>query len=208
MVGLGQLFQVLVLLHRLAQDSGLGVAQSAARNTGQLLLKALSPGLVLILHGDENGGGQRVQISAPHQAAHNGVDGHIRLDALQVPASVHIRQHGGGLVVEGLAGHHLFPAVHPQLDAGVHVQGHHRRYGVGLLHQHASAQQQHRQARRHGLHPFLHTLIFLFHRDYRSFPLCTAGEHASHVVRRGLVQRGGKPAFHQIVGHRASSPSM
>ena len=208
MVGLGQLFQVLVLLHRLAQDSGLGVAQSAARNTGQLLLQPLGPGLVLILHGDEDGGGQTVQISAPHQAAHDGVHRHVRLDALQVPASVHIRQHGGGLVVEGLAGHHLFPAVHPQLDAGVHVQGHHRRYGVGLLHQHASAQQQHRQARCHGLHPFLHTLIFLFHRDYRSFPLCTAGEHASHVVRRGLVQRGGKPAFHQIVGHRASSPSM
>ncbi len=210
-VGLGLLFQLLVLLHRLAQHGGPGITgrQSAVHGAGQLLLKTLSPGLVLILHGDEDGGGQTVQIPAPHQAAHDGVHRHVRLDALQVPASVHILQHGLGLLVQGLAGYHLFPAVHPQLDAGIHVQGHHRGHGVGLLHQQtAAAQQQHRQAGRHRLHPFLHSVILLFHRDYRSFPLCTAGEHAVHVVRRGLVQRGGKPAFHLIVGHRASSPSM
>ena len=55
----------------------------------------------------------------------------------------------------------------------------------------AAAQQQHRQAGRHRLHPFLHSVILLFHRDYRSFPLCTAGEHAVHVVRCCLVQCGG-----------------
>ena len=65
---------------------GRGIFQGSAHLGGQVALQAGGPLGVIVLHGDQNGGGQPVQIAVLQQGAHNGVDRHLQLGALQVHA--------------------------------------------------------------------------------------------------------------------------
>ena len=102
-LGLG--LQPGVLGHHLAEDGGArrGVHQGGVDLLRQRGLQAAGPLGVGILHGDEDGGGDAVQIAVLQQRAHDGVHRHIQLGALQV----HIRQDHLGVLVHRVSGQDL-----------------------------------------------------------------------------------------------------
>ena len=103
------ILQLLVRGQGLAEDRGLGllVQKGSAHLIRQLLLQPGGPLDVCVLHGNQNGGGDAVQVAMLQKASHNGVHRHIQVGALQG----HIRQHFLGFGVESLNLQHLFAAV-------------------------------------------------------------------------------------------------
>ena len=140
--------QVIILYNSLAQHcAGEGLRlQQLADLGGQALLQGRAPGGILVVHADENGIGQLIEVSAFQHGADHCVHSYIHIAA----GKIHVSHDDLAVLVQRINLQHPFLFVHANLHAGVDIQGDGGIHGVidPIAVQAKAAAQNQAQARR------------------------------------------------------------
>ena len=170
-----QSLQLAVGRDGLAEDRTLEAAglKQGVDLTGQTGLQSLAALRVGIVHADQNGICQFVDIAVAEHGADEGVDGHVKVAALEI----HIADDDFGILVEGDNVQHLFVFVYFDFNAGVDVQRDGGGHGVAGLPGSGTGAQRDDQGQYGGdgaeATGKILLVLRLCHRNYRSF-LCFA----------------------------------
>ncbi len=208
-VFIGLLLQGAVGVHCLGEHRALhlGVGQGLIHLVGEGGLQLLSPGGVVVGHGDQHRIGQLVHIAVPQQSAHQGVHRHIQVGVFQI----HVLQNDLAVLVDGVGFQHPGLGVYLEFHTGVDIQrndGGHRQVLHLVADSKSAGDKKQRQAGGDGPAKGRGASACVFlHIDHSSFPLLAAGENALQVVGSGVFQRSAQPGFQFLVFHGTISPS-
>ena len=143
--------QLVAARHRLAQNGGAECLrpQQIVDLRGQTIPKLRATGGIAVVHADEDGVCQLVEVAVFQHGADQGVHGNLQITA----GEVHISHDDPAVLVQRLDLQHTLLFIYPDLHTGVDIQRHNSVHGVvGTIAQQteAAAHQQTQAGRKSG----------------------------------------------------------
>ena len=139
------------------------------------------------------------------QRTNNGIDCHLQIRTGQI----HAVQNLIGIIVDRGGGKNLFFPVYLQPDTGIHVEGDHRGYRVGLLIPHSGHTAANGKRQAGSRDPGQDALSPFGCGNRNNLPILgpQASKHRLHIVRRGVLQCRMEFTLQFLIIHGFSPPS-